>query len=147
MQGVKFDPARHRVHELELVRHLRRETGRKDLFLYRHEGTGNWAIAVWLGTPGLQFMELMLMQHPGDMTREMVHTIKEWGQRKARTLKDWAREQDARDRDELRHWDEDMKEALEVKQFLKRQEHSAVKRDHPDWGCPAFRTSMAAEAA
>lgn len=147
MKGVKFNPAKHRIHDLELVRHLRRETGRNDLFLYRHEGTGNWAVAVWLGTPGLQFMELMLMDHPGDMTREMVYTLKEWSHRKARTLRDWAKDQAEKERDETRKWDEDMKEAGRVKRWLGDRQHSQVLRDHPDWDCPAFRTAMTASAA
>jgi len=146
MGVVDYQPARHELVELELGRFLRREMGRRDLFVYRHRVTGNWGVCVWVpGGTNKRFLELLLLRHPGDFTRENAETIRQWCHGKARTLKDWARDQAREERDSLLKWAEDSEESLRLKKWLGKRA-PGVQKDHPDWNLPGFRTHMKAVA-
>lgn len=45
-QAIPFDPAVHKIRELEVARQLRRDTGDPQVMSYFHEGTENWLIAL-----------------------------------------------------------------------------------------------------
>lgn len=136
MWSVQFNPDVHRIHTIELTRHLQRELGRDDIFVYRHEETENWVVAVWL-RPGLLFMELLLVRHPSDVTRDNIHFLKEWAAGKTATLKDFARQEAERQRQSDREWMDENREAAAQKRFLGNQQNE-VQRTHPFWDQPGF---------
>jgi len=58
-QTVRFRHDQHRIVDAEIIRWLRRQvvsdsSVRDNLFLYRHTHTGNFIVAVWVGTDRFQ---------------------------------------------------------------------------------------------
>jgi hypothetical protein len=64
--GLLMDPERHHIMpDGEWVAWLKRMSGRKDLFLYRHLDAGTFVLAVWV-IPGKVATELMSFEFPPD---------------------------------------------------------------------------------
>ena len=144
MIQVVFDNEKHRVvEELEVIRHLRRECERKDLFLYHHKLTDKWGVAVWLPskTGRRTFMDLMVVNGPADFDRDCVFTIKQWAKGKVYTMKDALVDVERAEQAKATQQMEFHEEARKAKRWLgNRLNH--VQRTHPMWDVPGFKTRM-----
>ena len=64
--GILMDPERHQsVRDGDWIRWVRRWSGRRDLFVYRHLEQGTWVLAAWV-IPGKVATELVAMSGPPD---------------------------------------------------------------------------------
>ena len=119
--GSVVDRNRHIITETEIARFLRRETGREDLFTYRHALTGRWVVACWVNRLAGQFVELANYGSLKEFTSQDAHWFRRWARNQLPTGRDLIKqailEENARRREE----DDFAKEAGEHKRFLGRK--------------------------
>jgi len=132
-----YDPEKHRLLEHEIVRYLRRQTGIKNLILYRHQRTQNWVLAVWV-RPRCLLVELMTFKNLRDFDRGRAQAILRWARGNSTRAKEIVRELRGRDLAELRAMEDEARESMNLKKYIARKLNS----DHPFWKHPGWMAHL-----